>query len=74
MGKKITFAGFLLALLSLVPAGLDTLFGSGEGVGLTPGMIALIGFPLFSLVSFIGMLVWTVAEIRRGPSPPGKPD
>ena len=68
MGKKITFIGFALALLSLVPAGVDTLWGKEEGIGITAGLIAVAGFPLFALVSFIGMILWAVAEIRRGPS------
>lgn len=70
MGKKITFIGFLLALLCLVPAGIDTLLGGDDAIGMIPGLIALAGFPLFALVSFIGMILWTVAEIRRGPSSP----
>ena len=70
MGKKITFIGFVLALLCLVPAAVDTLFGADDAIGVTAALIALGGFPLFALVSFIGMILWAVAEIRRGPSSP----
>lgn len=66
MGKTLTFGGFVLALLCLVPAALFTLAGSGDTLPEAAGLVAILGFPLFAIVSFVGMILWTVAALRRG--------
>lgn len=71
MGKKLTFIGFLLALLCLLPYGIYQFFNDEDSLSLTLGMITLIGFPLFSLLSFVGMMLWLVAELRK---PSGRKD
>ena len=64
MGKKLTFIGFILAVLSLLPYGLYHLVNNEDELSLALGMITLVGFPLFSLLCFFGMITWTVSEIR----------
>ena len=56
---------FLLALLCLLPMGLYQLFGPENGNPVGLGLIMVLGFPFFSLLSVIGMLVWGYAEIRH---------
>ena len=65
MGKKMTFGGFVLALLSLIPAALFTLLGSGDALPAPAALTAVIGLPVGALISFAGMLIWAVVEIRH---------
>lgn len=65
MGKKITFIGFLLALVCLIPAAFYTFTGEITHLPSTPATIIIVGFPLFALISFIGMIIWAFEEIRR---------
>ena len=65
LGRRLTFYGLLMALLCLLPMGLYSLFGPEDGNPLGLGLLMVIGFPLFSLVSFIGMLLWTFGEIKK---------
>ena len=72
MGKKITFIAFLLALLCLLPSGIYTLIYSAETLPIPLGMITIFGLPLFASLSFIGMIIWAISEIRRPGAPPGE--
>jgi hypothetical protein len=64
-GKRLTFIAFLLALLCLAPVGFYQLFGSGKGFPVELGLLAVVGFQVFALLSFIGMTLWAIGEIRR---------
>lgn len=64
-GKRLTFIAFALALLSILPMGLYSLLGPEDGNPLGLGLLMLVGFPLFSLLSLAGMLLWAAGEIRR---------
>jgi hypothetical protein len=65
LGKRITATGFALAILCLLPMGLYSLFGPEDGNPIGLGLLMVVGFPLFSLVSVIGMAIWAVAELRQ---------
>ncbi len=67
-GKRLTFIAFFLALLTLLPGGLDSLLGPDDGDALMLGLLVFVGFPFFSFLSLVGMLLWTWGEIRRGRS------
>lgn len=63
-GKRLMFIAFGLALLCLVPMALYQLFGPEDGNPIGLGLIMVIGFPLFSLLSFIGMVLWGIGIMR----------
>lgn len=63
-GKRLMFIAFGLALLSLLPMGLYQLFGPEEGRAVAPGLIMLIGFPLFATFTFLGMVIWGIGIVR----------
>lgn len=63
-GKRLMFIAFGLALLCLVPMGLHQLFGPEDGKAVIPGLIMLIGFPLFATLTFLGMVIWGVGIVR----------
>jgi len=65
MGKKLTFTGFLLALMCLLPTGIYMLVAGEEQTPSIMAKVTLIGFPLFALVSFVGMITWAFSEIRN---------
>lgn len=72
-GKRLTFIAFLLALLCLAPVGFYQLFGSDKNIPLELGLLAVVGFQVFALLSFIGMTLWAIGEIRREKALRSKP-